>query len=164
MPNFGSNMILTERNLNEISEDVLFALKWISDNDRDVWNTSEWNICSHLREQLAHKFTNLSVDVELVKHDGRRPDIVIHGRGHNESNLAVFQVKKSPDRQDVVDDLNKIKETFFVEPYNYSYGFFVSIGELPKELPEFDPGRIRLFSVYGWAQMSDEEWKERYIL
>ena len=83
------------KNLEEISQIVYESLKWISDNDSGVWSTTEWNICNHLSSLFRERFKDFDVDVELIKHDGRRPDIVIHGRGHNESNLVVFQVKKN---------------------------------------------------------------------
>ena len=152
------------KNLEEISQIVYESLKWISDNDSGVWFTTEWNICNHLSSLFRERFKDFDVDVELIKHDGRRPDIVIHGRGHNENNLVVFQVKKKPSYQDVVEDLKKITETFFGEPYNYAYGIFISIGKLPDKLPEFDKNKIHIHSVSGWKLITDEEWKEKYQL
>lgn len=152
------------KTIEEVSQIVHEALKWISDNDSGVWSTSEWNICSHLRASLGERFKNFDVDVELVKNDGRRPDIAIHGRGDNENNLAVFQVKKKPSYQDIVEDLGKINRTFFGEPYNYVYGVFISIGELPDKLPEFDKSRICIHSVSGWKLITDKEWRVNHRL
>ena len=148
------------KNLEEISQEVSIALKWISDNDSGIWSTSEWNICSHIADALRRQFSDLDVDVELIKHDGRRPDIVIHGRGHNEKNLVVFQIKKKPNLKGIAEDLQKINTTFFNEPYNYAYGIFISIGELPEQLPEFDKTKIRIHSVSGWELITEKEWKK----
>ena len=150
--------------IEDVSQKVHQALQWISDNDSGVWSRSEWNICSHLAGVFRERFEDFDVDVELIKHDGRRPDIVIHGRGHNENNLAVFQVKKKPSYQDIIEDLKKITETFFSEPYKYAYGIFISIGKLPDELPEFDKNKMRIHFVSGCKLITDEEWKEKYHL
>lgn len=137
-------------NIEEIKEKVRSACKQISDTEPGVWRTTEWNICSHLQNQLNKIFSNYNVDVELIKHDGRRPDIVIHKRGNNSDNFIVFQVKKDPSTKDIQEDLDKINETFFNDPYYYKFGMFISIGELPKTLPKFDAKKIGIVEVYGW--------------
>ncbi|HMO77707.1 MAG TPA: hypothetical protein PKA42_02320 [Candidatus Paceibacterota bacterium] len=138
-------------NINEILEKVKVVCKNISDNDSGIWHTSEWNICSHIQSGLVYAFPEYNLDVELIKHDGRRPDIVIHHRGNNTDNLVVFQVKIRPTAKDLQDDMDKINETFFAEPYNYKFGVLISIGQLPKKLPEFDKGKVGILEVYGWA-------------
>ena len=138
-------------NIEEIKERVGYACKHISDTKPEVWYTTEWNICSHLRSFLDEAFSDYDVDVELVKRDGRRPDIVIHDRGNNLNNLIVFQAKKNPNAKDIQEDLDKIKETFFAAPYFYKFGIFISIGKLPGVLPEFDVEKIGIIEVYGWA-------------
>lgn len=137
--------------VNEILEKVRNVCKHISDTDSGVWRTSEWNICSHMQSGLAQAFPEHNLDVELIKHDGRRPDIVIHHRGDNTDNLVVFQVKIRPNAKDLQDDLDKINETFFAEPYNYKFGVLVSIGELPSKLPEFDKEKVGILEVHGWV-------------
>jgi hypothetical protein len=136
--------------LNEITENTLKTIKEISDNDSLIWSTVELNICSHLRERLQKYFPGYDVDVELEKIDRRRPDIIVHKRGGNKNNLVVFQVKKHPNESDVTDDLNKINQTFFNAPYNYKYGIFISVKELPKQLPDYDKSRIKLIQISGW--------------
>ena len=138
-------------NIEEIKEKTKSACQLISDTDSGVWYTSEWNICSHIRSRLEEFFSEHNVDVELVKEDLRRPDIAIHRRGDNSDNLIAFQAKKNPTTQDLKDDLNKITETFFKNPYLYKFGVLISIGKLPEILPEFDITRIGIVQVYGWV-------------
>jgi len=135
--------------IKEILKKVRLACQYISDNNSSVWHTNEWNICSHLRSRLEEEFTGYDVDVELVKEDGRRPDIIVHRRGDNSDNLIVFQAKIDPTLKDLQEDLKKINETFFQEPYLYKFGVFISIGEYPKPLPNFDLTRIGIMEVYG---------------
>ncbi len=142
--------------IKEIVEKTRETLKEISDNQRSVWSTTEWNICHHIACKLKERFKHYNVDVELQKIDGRRPDIVIHKQGDNENNLVVFQVKKFPSTQKIKDDINKIKETFFGKRYLYKFGIFISIGKLPKQLPKFDLKRICIIEIYGWKITSTE--------
>ncbi len=137
-------------NINEVLERISNACKAISNNESSVWSTNEWNICAHLRDRLNHEFTNFDVDVEPVKHNRMRPDIVIHKRGDNSVNLVVLQAKKRPSEYDLKDDLSKINNTFFKEPYRYEYGVLLCIGKLPHKLPDFDINRIGIVEVNGW--------------
>jgi len=147
--------------IDEAQELTRQAAKAISDTQPEVWGMPEWNICHHLANELAKKFEGFNLDVELRKQDGRRPDIVVHQRGHNENNLIVFQVKIKPSTASIQEDLDKIRNTFFQEPYSYKYGIFLSVGKLPDPLPELDKSRIRIVEVYGWARMTNEEFEER---
>lgn len=148
--------------IEEIKNKVVNACKRVSDTEPGVWRTSEWNICSHLQSVLNEVFSDYNVDVELIKHDGRRPDIVIHKRGNNDDNLVIFQVKKDPNLRDIQSDLDKILGTFFAEPYNYTFGVLISIGKVPESLPEFDLDRIGIVEVDGWVldqgNQEDDSW------
>ena len=136
-------------NIDDLVPGIEQAIKKISDTHSAVWYQNEVSICHRLASNLKEVFSGYDVDIELQKQDGRRPDIVIHKLGSNDDNLVVFQVKKKPSLKDVEDDLNKIYQTFFAEPYNYKYGVFISIDKLPEELPDFSIDRIRLIQVYG---------------
>ncbi len=151
----------TNKKLEEISQLVQKALESISDSSTGIWHTTEWNICHHIANALTEQFGDFDIDVELRKEDGRRPDIVIHKRGDNSNNLAIFQVKKNPSMQDIESDVKKIEETFFGDPYNYAYGIFISIGKLPGNLPKFDKERVSIQQVYGWKSMTAEEFETR---
>lgn len=152
------------RNLEEISLQVKKALEYIFDKNSGIWFTTEWNICHHIAMALQKSFEGFDIDVELIKNDGRRPDIVIHERGNNERNLVIFQVKKNPTFHDIETDIEKITSTFFNDPYNYSYGIFISIGQLPKKLPEFDQSRIYIHHVHGWKVVLANEQKGKFNL
>lgn len=151
-------------NIQKIKENVVLACKQISDTESGVWNTTEWNICSHLRGGFCGVFPGYNIDVELIKDDGRRPDIVIHKRGNNSDNLVVFQAKKDPTTKDIQDDLDKINETFFNDPYNYKFGVFISIGKLPNLLPQFDKNKIGIVEVYGWILDDSKDSKPAHEL
>ena len=137
-------------NIEKIKNKSRLACKKISDTESGIWSTSEWNICSHIQNNLNEIFLDYNVDVELIKKDRRRPDIVIHKRGNNLDNLVAFQVKKNPSTKDIQDDLAKINETFFKGPYFYKFGIFISIDKLPNIIPEFDHSKIGIVEVYGW--------------
>jgi hypothetical protein len=139
-----------EKKREEILGKTVNAVKAISDTNGLIWRTTEWNICHHLACKLEKEFTDFNVDIELEKLDGRRPDIVIHGRGNNERNLIIFQVKKNPSSSDIIDDLEKIKDTFFNKPYFYKFGIFISIGKLPSKIPEYNKSKIGIIQVDGW--------------
>lgn len=143
--------------LDEIVNKTREAIQKISDTNSSIWHTTEWNICHHLACELAEEFSDFNVDVELEKKDSRRPDIVIHKRGNNKSNLAVFQVKKNPTTSEIEEDMEKIRSTFFNDPYEYPYGVFISIGKLPEKLPDFDKNRIRIVKVYGWKIIQEDK-------
>jgi len=143
-------------NIAGIIEKTRDACKHISDNESGIWHTTEWNICSHLQSRLNEVFSGYNVDVELIKNDGRRPDIVIHQRGSNSDNLVVFQAKKNPSTKDIQEDLDKISETFFGNPYFYKFGVLISIGKLPDPLPDFDKSKIGIVEVYGWIRDESE--------
>jgi len=143
-------------NIVDIIEKTRDACKHISDNESGIWRTTEWNICSQLQSQLNEVFSEYNVDVELIKHDGRRPDIVIHQRGNNSDNLVVFQAKKNPSTNDIQEDLDKINETFFGDPYFYKFGVLISVGKLPDPLPDFDKSKIGIVEVCGWILYESE--------
>jgi len=141
---------------------TLQAAKHISDTQPELWRLPELSICHHLASALEEKFDGHNIDVELIKDDRRRPDIVIHQRGHNKNNLVIFQVKKNPTLAQIKEDLFKISDTFFRKPYLYQYGIFLSVGPLPKDLPEFDNSRIRFVEVDGWAEITEEEFAQKH--
>jgi hypothetical protein len=146
-------------NIEQIKNKSMLACKKISDTESSIWYTTEWNICSHIQNNLNKMFLEHSVDVELIKKDRRRPDMVIHKRGNNLDNLVVFQVKKNPSTDEIKKDLDKIRETFFNEPYSYKFGVFISVGKLPDTLPSFDINKIGIIEVYGWVAEEDIENK-----
>lgn len=135
--------------IDEIISEVEKITNSLLSNEGSLLSTTEWNICHHLACELKDCFPDYEVDVELEKIDLRRPDIVIHKRGNNSDNLVVFQVKKHPSLVEIKEDILKIKETFFREPYSYKYGIFVSIGSLPSgyDSTQLSTGNLRVVEV-----------------
>jgi len=100
-----------------------------------------------LAEYLQKKFPKFHVDCEYNRHgdeikkievprDGINwddieqrtvfPDIVVHKRGNDKSNLIVIEVKKSTNSIDRQFDKKKL-QAFTLQPYNYRLGFFLQI-------------------------------------
>ncbi|HSX23711.1 MAG TPA: hypothetical protein VLE74_01295, partial [Candidatus Saccharimonadales bacterium] len=80
-------------------------------------------------------------DLELIKqnYERKRPDIVIHKRGTNKSNLLVVEIKRNGLVRNTESDLNKIQEYWFEAPLNYRYGVvvnFISTANTPLQLLE----------------------------
>lgn len=149
--------------INEVLNKTTEVLKKVSDTDSSIWRTTEWNICHHIASRLKENFPNYDVDIELIKNNRRRPDIVIHKRGNNKDNLVVFQVKKAPKIQDIKNDIKKINETFFKKPYLYKFGFLISVGEIPiqiselfKKLPKFNLDRMRIITISGYEIICED--------
>lgn len=150
--------------IEKIKIKVLACLEWITDNDPSIWRTNEMNICSHLRSLLAQQFSLHDVDVELRKETGQRPDICIHSRGNNLANLVAFEVKIKPSFNEVITDLDKIRTTYFNEPYKYKYGVFIAIGDIKKKLPDYDLSRIAIFTVSGYGERKELLFKKFKIV
>lgn len=142
------------QSLDDLMIPIVNAIQKISDTSSSIWHLNEVSICSRISANLKEVIPDYDVDIELQKHDARRPDIIIHKLGTNNDNLVVFQVKKKPSKKEIADDLQKIYETFFAEPYQYKFGVFICIGKLPEELPEFPIDRIRLIQVDGYKIIS----------
>lgn len=69
-----------------------------------------------------------------------RPDIIIHIRETNHSNLIAFEIKKGYTNQH---DLKKIKGGLLKRPYNYKYGCLISY------LPTRTYIKVKLLSNQG---------------
>jgi len=88
---------------------------------------TEWNIAHHYANEVSALFSDYDCDVDISKPNlnNKRPDIVVHRRGTHESNFLVIEVKR--DRNDVPEDLQKIRDCWFHEPLRYEYGAVVMI-------------------------------------
>jgi hypothetical protein len=110
-------------------------------------DTNERSITHKLAEYLQQEFPQMDVDCEYNRH-GREtkiiqvprdnvnwddteartvfPDIIIHKRGIDESNLLVVEVKKSSNPQTREFDRIKLM-AFTAYPYNYQFGLLLEI-------------------------------------
>ncbi|MFE1591734.1 hypothetical protein [Nocardia sp. NPDC058705] len=69
---------------------------------------------------------------------GERPDLVIHVRGTNESNLLAVEIKKSA--KDIQDDLQKLRR-LQSDPFNYHDTVLLILGDAPRwQWIRSDPG------------------------
>lgn len=90
---------------------------------------TEWNLAHHLAIELQGFFRDLDCDLDVVKRDygDRRPDIVFHKRGTNESNFLVIEIKRDGDSRDVEADIAKVHEFWFKGDLHYQFGAVVDI-------------------------------------
>lgn len=131
-------------------------------------DASERSISHKLAEQLQKQFPQLNVDCEYNRHINsvKRltyrydetikpddleaktvfPDIVVHKRQSDESNLLVIEIKKGDSGQRTSHDVEKLK-AFTVEPYVYGIGLFLS----------FNVQRKRLADVRCFSNSTEEE-------
>ena len=132
----------------ETIKKVQTALKSIFEKDCvliDI-NVNERSIAHKLAEHLQNEFRNFNVDCEYNRHgdDSKTlkyqydelpgvydleaktvfPDIVIHERGNDESNLLVVEIKKSNSAKSHIPDHNKLKY-FTGRQYRYEVGLFL---------------------------------------
>lgn len=69
-----------------------------------------------------------------------KPDILIHKRGCNnpdnidDNNLLIVEAKKNPNKDEIKEDIKKIKAFIYEDPYHYKYGVFISILTDSKEV------------------------------
>jgi hypothetical protein len=104
-------------------------------------NVSERTIAARLAVHLAPLFPRFDVDVEYNRHglnpkgvtlpadcrDGRRgrifPDVIVHRRGHDRSNLLVIELKKTTNRESRACDRAKIAA--MKDQLRYRYGVLI---------------------------------------
>ncbi len=143
-------------NMKEIYGIIDCCLKKLRRFDKDLLdiNINERTITHILAEYLQEHFSDLNVDCEynrftvddsedLVKKlnlpkdqinwddiEAKTifPDIIIHKRRRQDSNILVIEVKKkqSSNLTSEIKDINKLK-AFTTNPYNYNLGLFLKI-------------------------------------
>ena len=110
-------------------------------------NTNERTISHKLAEYLQARFPLLKVDCEYNRHGSEIkklevpgvninwddteartvfPDIIVHQRNDDRSNLLVVEVKKSSNTQSRDFDKNKLA-AFTLPPYKYRFGLLLEI-------------------------------------
>lgn len=128
-------------NADEVQRRLATALQRFSENDFILleYKLHECCIAGRLAMYLQAEFPQYSVDVEYSRHELSpkklknlercanktdeqgysivRPDIVVHCRGNDGSNLLVLEVKKQRDS-----DCNRKRIRAFREQYGYTFG------------------------------------------
>lgn len=89
---------------------------------------TEWNLAHHLANEISTIFKDLDCDIELTKSNfsNRRPDIILHKRGTNESNFLIIEMKKNGKSKNINEDLEKIKSNWFRFPLSYHFGVIIN--------------------------------------
>jgi hypothetical protein len=91
---------------------------------------TEWNLTAHLAPEIIKYFKGYSYDVDVAKVPAgyKRPDIIIHKRGHGAmSNLLVIEIKRNGGPADAGSDEKKIRGYWFDKPYCYRFGASVNL-------------------------------------
>jgi len=90
---------------------------------------TEWNLAHHFASEVAAYFPEYDCDLDLIKvnFDRKRPDIIFHKRGTNESNFLVIEIKRDGDARDIAHDIEKIKSNWFQGGLNYQFGAVVNL-------------------------------------
>jgi hypothetical protein len=135
-------------------------------------NASERSISHKLAEHLQQQFPLLKVDCEYNRHgDAIKklqyghvesistddleaktvfPDIVVHKRGNDESNLLVIEIKKSNSGQHHGPDQEKLK-AFTGNQYRYEVGLFLLL-----DMDRGCLGNVRCFK--GGVEVNETMW------
>jgi hypothetical protein len=90
---------------------------------------TEWNLAHHLAIEAHRLFPNYDCDLDVTKPNlaRRRPDIIFHKRGSNESNYLVIEVKRDAFPASFKDDIEKIKSIWFGHPLHYQFGAVINL-------------------------------------
>ena len=119
-------------NENQIKEKLENAIKNLFQNQQDIFDytpetgITEWNLAHHLAFEIQKEFPEYQHDIELTKHSirNRRPDIILHKRGTHNNNFLVIEIKR---HRNTIDDREKIISSWFINPYNYTFGATILI-------------------------------------
>ena len=95
-----------------------------------------------LQESNKYKFLKrlkIIVEAERIKTDKKidedlhlkQPDIIIHTPGSNKNNLLVIEIKRIESKEDIIEDLKKLKS--FIYKLDYKYGISLIFGEISNE-------------------------------
>lgn len=86
---------------------------------------TEWNLAHQLGNEIRQLFKSYDCDLDIAKPNlrNKRPDIILHKRGSQKSNLLVIEVKRR--KADAAQDLEKIRQYWFTEPLKYQFGAVV---------------------------------------
>ncbi len=124
----------------KIEEILKKAVKNLLESQKDFFeftsatNQTEWNITHHYSSEIQKVFHDYSCDVDISKPnlENKRPDIVVHKRGNHDHNFLIVEVKRK--RQDVEQELDKIKSFWFQSNLKYDFGAIVVINDYEESI------------------------------
>ncbi len=116
----------------QIKAKLEHAIKNLFQNQQDIFDytpetgITEWNLAHHLAFEIQKEFPEYQHDIELTKHSirNRRPDIIFHKRGTHNYNFLVIELKRYGN---TIGDRKKIINSWFIYPYNYTFGATIQI-------------------------------------
>ena len=90
---------------------------------------TEWNLAHHYANEVWRSLPSFECDLDVVKANigNKRPDIIFHKRGSNDSNFLVIEVKRDGDSAEIRSDINKIKLYWFGDHLHYKFGATVNL-------------------------------------
>ena len=133
--------------IREVKDHVTRAMARVEKNDRHLLmiDVSERSIAARLAMYLSERFKGHDVDVEYNRHgeDTKKlhdliydygcpreredttvlPDVIVHRRGSDDSNLLIIEMKKSTSREGVENDRRRIRA--FRQELGYKLGALV---------------------------------------
>jgi hypothetical protein len=90
---------------------------------------TEWNLAHHLAVEIHNLLPWFDYDLDITKpnYENKRPDIVFHQRGNNESNFLVIEVKRDGSEIVINEDIQKVKNYWFKPGLSYAFGAVVNL-------------------------------------
>ena len=142
---FKNDSDLLKRDVNERS--ITHKLAEYLQIQFDKWNVDcEYNKNGDVIKELEGIKDALNKIPDCVEHittDRVFPDIIIHLRGDNTSNLLVIEVKKRTNPNNSICDEKKLELFTQKGQYHYSFGLFIKFnGIYTPEMKWFKEGRI----------------------
>jgi hypothetical protein len=119
----------------EITERLNGAAQNLFANQPDIFEftsatgQTEWNLVSHLANEIRKYFPDLDCDLDLLKPKlgNRRPDIVLHDRNSHKMNFLVIEVKRDRTQPDIDREVEKIETYWFNSELCYQFGAVVNL-------------------------------------
>ena len=92
-------------------------------------NQTEWNLAHHYANEVNNLLSDFDCDLDVVKRNlgNRRPDIIFHLRGKQESNFLVIETKLDGSRSELKADIEKTKAAWFGDRLHYQFGAVVNL-------------------------------------
>jgi hypothetical protein len=121
--------VSTVKNITDQAVKNLFAHQSNIFDFTSETNQTEWNLAHHLAVEMHNllPWFDYDLDVTKINYDRKRPDIIFHKRGNNDSNFLVVEIKKDGSDVDLDKDEEKIKRHWFRPPLSYAFGVVINL-------------------------------------
>jgi hypothetical protein len=97
----------------------------------DQTSEHELNLAFHYGCELRRWFPWFDCDFDVTKKhfSSKRPDLVLHRRNANRANFLVLEIKRARNRDEVSDDISKIRDNWFDPRLAYRFGVALVLDE-----------------------------------